>query len=178
MTNKDRNTGTEPTRASGQDAPKSVSRRALLRGAVTTMPVVLTLQSGAALARSSNLISSSPYSSQDRSNRTLCLDTESVYPVDGSDHLYDLGEPPRARVFAINERDYRTAPDTNASRITEEQICQSGQPGYYEGGGEYVEGDGGTVYQRQWEQVQVRRGVLVSATALSSFAGSIQVTDL
>lgn len=179
-----------------------MSRRALLRGAVTTMPVVLTLQSGAALARSSNMISASQYSSQDRRGRTLCLDTDSVYPADGSGHRFDMGEPAHAHVYAINERDYRVAPHRNARRITEEQICRSGRPGYYRGeyGWEQVSsddleqddderGDGGEYrlnwdeqqsarYRRRWEHVQVRRGVLVSATALSSFAGSVRVTDL
>ena len=183
MSTKDRKEISEATSDAEQQAPKSISRRAVLRGAVTTMPVVLTLQSGAALARSSNMISASRYSSEDRRGRTLCLDTESVNPVGGSDHLFDLGEPPRAHVFAINDRDYRTAPDSNAPRITEEQICQSGQPGYFQSDYDFVSPDGsddgdGSVYQRQWEQVQVRRGVLVSATALSSFAGSVRVTDL
>ncbi len=184
MSTKDRKEISETKPDAEQQAPKSISRRSILRGAVTTMPVVLTLQSGAALARSSNLISASRYATKDRRGRTLCLDTESVYPVDGSDHVYDLGEPADAHVFAINEHDHRTAPDRNAPRITEEEICRSGRPGYYQGDYEWDEDDDddddddGDRYERRWERVQVRRGVLVSATALSSFAGSVRVTDL
>ena len=211
MSTKDRKEISESTPDAEQQSPKPMSRRALLRGAVTTMPVVLTLQSGAALARSSNMISASRYSSEDRHGRTLCLDTDSVNPMDGSDHLYDLGEPARAHVYEINEREYRIAPHRNARRITEEQICSSGRPGFYRGeyGWESVSGDdlelsgeagevgelgdddgGGDEYwlnwqpvqdaryRRQWKSVRVRRGVLVSATALSSFAGSVRVTDL
>ena len=207
MSTKDRKEISEATPDTERQAPKSISRRAILRGAVTTMPVVLTLQSGAALARSSNLISASRYSSEDRRGRTLCLDTDSVNPVSGSDHVYDLGEPARAHVYAINERDYRVAPHRNARRITEEQICRSGRPGFYRGeygweqvtgddlefddDAEYGDDDGNgenfllnwqdtseARYRRRWEEVRVRRGVLVSATALSSFAGSVRVTDL
>ncbi len=208
MSTKDRKEISEATPDTERQAPKSISRRAILRGAVTTMPVVLTLQSGAALARSSNLISASRYSSEDRRGRTLCLDTDSVNPVSGSDHVFDLGEPARAHVYAINERDYRVAPHRNARRITEEQICRSGRPGFYRGeyGWEQVSGDDfeydgeleyegdddsdgenfllrwdnvrDARYRRRWEEVRVRRGVLVSATALSSFAGSVRVTDL
>ncbi len=47
-------------------------RRAVLKGAVAAMPMILTLQSGAALARSSNMISaSSPDSAIDAEGRTL-----------------------------------------------------------------------------------------------------------
>lgn len=181
MSTKDRNQKSDEAKGVEEETPKSVSRRALLRGAVTAMPVVLTLQSGAALARSSNMISTSHYATTDRHGRTLCLDTESVYPVDGSTHLYDLGDPADAHVFAINDREYKVSPDSDAADMTAQEICESGRPGYYEG--DYVwtddddeEDDDG--YRRSWEQVQVRRGVLVSATALSSFAGSVRVTDL
>ena len=181
MSTKDRKEISEATPDTEQQASKPISRRALLRGAVTAMPVVLTLQSGAALARSSNLISASHYSSEDRRGRTLCLDTDSVNPVGGSDHTFDLGE---------------------------EQICRTGRPGFYRGeygweeyrGGDQEDydydelggdddGDGQEFvlrwdqvrdarYRRRWRHVRVRRGVLVSATALSSFAGSVRVTDL
>ncbi len=184
MSTKDRNQNSDVTESVEDQTPQSASRRALLRGAVTAMPVVLTLQSGAALARSSNMISTSQYATEDRHGRALCLDTESVYPVDGSGHLYDMGDPASAHVYAINEREYRTAPDPDAPRMTKEQVCQSGRPGYYESGYEWY-GDGDddddddeSRYRRRWEHVQVRRGVLVSATALSSFAGSVRVTDL
>lgn len=188
MASRDRNDQSDSPQEQSR-ARRGVSRRKLLKAAVTSMPAILTLQSGAALARSSNLISAASYPSKDRRGRTLCLDTESVYPVGNSGRLYDLDEPPRAHVIAINERDYRIEPDEHAPRITEEQICQSGRPGFYRG--EYAwDGDGrgadsdehddddDGLYRRRWEQIQVRRGVLVSATALTSFAGSVRVTDL
>src|SRR6056297_4326102 len=86
--------------------PKSISRRSLLKGSVKAMPVVLTLHSGAALARSSNLISGTVTPHMDDARRTACLDTSSVDPA-GSPDLYDLGERPHARVHMINDRDHR-----------------------------------------------------------------------
>ena len=65
----------------GVNAPKSVSRRSMLKGTATAMPAILTLQSGAALARSSNLISTIDYKSPDRHGRTLCLNLDSVVPA-------------------------------------------------------------------------------------------------
>lgn len=181
--------------------PKALSRRALLKGSVATMPVILTMHSGAALARSSNLISAASYSTHDRLGRTLCLDTESVDRVDGARHRFDLGEPPRAHVIAINERDYKAAPHPNAPRVSEEQICMRGETAYYrdrrhgwhdgdsddssesedvewgqQSSGSRDDADGRNL--GHWSKIEVRQGVLVSATALTSFAGSIKITDL
>ena len=87
--------------------PASLGRRTLLRRGVVAMPAILTLQSGAALARSSNLISASSPRSRDRLGRTLCVDSKSVYRADGRRRgVYDLGDPPRAKVNIIRERDY------------------------------------------------------------------------
>ncbi len=163
----------EETVSSGgpADRPQSAGRRALLSGAVKAMPVVLTLQSGAALARSSNVISSSTSSYTDGAGRTLCLNTNSVDTVDATYGLYDLGEPASGHVVAINERDYRVRPRRRASRIDESSMCMRGGTYYYRN----RSSSGGT---KGWQQVNVSRGVLVSATAVSSFAGNIIITDL
>lgn len=67
------------------------------------MPAILTLQSGAALARSSNMISASSPDTTDGMGRTLCVDKSSVVyaDADGSSEIYDLGEPPSAEVNII-----------------------------------------------------------------------------
>ena len=187
-----------------------VSRRALLRGAVTAMPAVLTLQSGAAHARSSNLISASPWDHKDRRGRTLCMDKKSVYPAGG--RKFDLGNPAYARVTAIHDRDFRLAPHHGAARVSEAQMCHNGGTYYYRthrpgrwsshtaeeqfnvaqdvSGSSYIAGaqsgggananswDHSYYDRRRWRKVKIRRGVLVSATALSSFAGNIVVKDL
>ena len=148
----------------GEGRPAPLSRRALIRGGAAAMPVILTLQSGAALARSSNLIGAASDGTTDALGRKLCLDTNSVIPVGGNSGKYDLGEPPYAQVTAINDRDYYHNPNFGPD-LSEARMCQTGQISYY-----YQDPD--------WQQVQVPKGILVSATALSSFAGSIYITDL
>jgi hypothetical protein len=130
--------------------PSGISRRAMLKGITTSMPVVLTLQSGSALARSSNLISDAGYKATDRLGRTLCLDQQSI--VDEVDGMYDLGE--HIRVQAINERDYYTEANRGSAQIDEADLCRRGEEAYY------------------------KDSVLVSATALTSFAGSVDVIDI
>ena len=143
--------------------PKSISRRSLLKGSVKAMPVVLTLHSGAALARSSNLISGTVTPHMDELKRTACLDTASVDPA-GSPDLYDLGEPPRARVHMINERDYRVEKNNGSNPISEGQMCETGGTYYYNDSG--------------WKEVNLPKGMLVSGTALTSFAGAVNYVDL
>ena len=151
------------------EAPRSMSRRALLKRGVTAMPAVLTLQSGAALARSSNMISATTSRPTDAYGRTLCLDENSVDDVDHATRRMDLGEPAYGRVSAIRDRDYRMQPRRRAEQVSEARMCDSGGTYYYR-----VK----TYYGPRWRQVDVPKGMLVSATALSSFAGSIVVTDL
>lgn len=159
--------GSRVTESIENEAPSSRSRRALLKGSVAAVPTILSLQSGAALARSSNVISAAEVATTDRYGRTLCLDPDSVDAVDGTRNLYDLNDPPSAQVFAIHDRDHRRAPNWGAERVSESSMCR----------------DGGTYYHKpwggRWEDVNVKQGVLVSATALTSFAGgSISVIDL
>ncbi len=176
-------------------------RRALLKGAAITMPMILTLQSGAALARSSNLISASPYGYEDANGRTMCLDLDSVYPAGDYGDKYDLGEPAYGRVSAINDRDYRRSRGARAERVSEKQMCTEGRTYYYKDRSwlySDVDDNGATTNtqsnyygiddrenkrskyggKRGWKEVQVPQGILVSATALSSFAGHIVITDL
>lgn len=145
---------------------KAMSRRAILKGSVVSMPAVLTLHSGAALARSSNLISGTQYGATDAQGRTLCLDLDSVYPASDTRDVYDLGEPPYARVSAINDRDHRFQPNNGSDQASEADMCKNGGTYYYKG-------DWGG-----WQETTVPRGMLVSATALTSFASEIVITDL
>ena len=147
----------------GRGVSKGLSRRAMLKGAVSGMPVVLTLQSGAALARSSNLISEAGYKATDRRGRTLCLDLDSVAGSRGG--LHDLGEPAYAHVTAINEREYHVDSDMSSAELDEAVLCQRGGTAHYR--------EGGSI-----QKIEMRPGGLVSATALTSFAGNIVVTDL
>jgi hypothetical protein len=151
---------TTPTDAAGT----SVSRRGLFRAAVTTAPLVLTLPSGAALARSSNVIGATTAGdARDWRGRTMCLDRSSGV----RDYVtrVDLGAPPSGRVSAIKDRSYRAEPKWSAKGVNEGDMCTIG--------GDYYHYESG-----KWKKVTVPRGILVSATALSSFAGRIYTTEI
>jgi len=141
-------------------------RRALLKSAVVTMPMILTLQSGAALARSSNLISASrPRSAMDSDGRMLCMDYRYIDSELGDHDLVDLGEPPYASVTAISKRKYYDAP--YGEEVHRREMCREGGTYYYK-----------RSYWRWRKTGYVPRGMLVSATALSSFAGHIDITEI
>lgn len=145
------------------EQPATVSRRALLRSGVTAMPAILTLQSGAALARTSNLISASAPGTTDVYGRTLCLDTSTVWPAGPSGDVYDLGEPPRAEVTIITDRDHRVvANNREGGEITEGAMCESVDTTFY-----YKDGD-------VWQPVNVpSRGIVVSSGAMTSIADHV-----
>lgn len=138
------------------EAPESPSRRALLTSGAKAMPVVLTLQSGAALAQSSNTISAaSPYE-RDSNGNTLCLDTRSVYKLEHD--RYDMGMPAQADVNVIRDRKYRYVDASGRRtrvRVAEHDMCRHGGTYAYRSGG--------------WKYVELpRNGVVVSATSLVS----------
>lgn len=175
------------TKDDPRNKPGRMSRRSLLKGTVVSMPAILTLQSGAALARSSNMISASNFASPDSRGRTLCLDVSSVYPADSSGKRFDLGDPAHAEVTAIPERDYRIEPRKKAAEVMEEQMCLDGKTYYYRDSNTSWDSswtsddddDDGTLYSLgRWRQVDVPRGVLVSATALHSFAQDIVINEI
>ncbi len=159
-------------------ASAKIDRRKLLRGASAAVPAILTLQSGAALARSSNLIGTNQYAGA-QDGKYNCLDFDGIDRTD-KPNVYDLGSPPMGHVTRIDadSRYFKNDPD------------DSHHHGY--GGGGYGGGDddvskrqmcaeGGTYYRKnRWRtsRVNVKRGMLVSATALSSFSSGINYTDV
>ena len=152
---------TDKTPKSDEIGDPALNRRRLLKVAVATAPVIATLPSGAALARSSNLIGPTSGTGRDSLNRTQCLDATSGTYVDG---MIDLGTNPRGRLTAIRERDYRVDDRWDASQISEKDMCKKGGEFHYWNSG--------------WRSVNVPRGIVVSATALSSFAGKIYTTEV
>ena len=149
---KDRNDKTETE-------PVSMGRRALLRRGLTAMPAILTLQSGAALARTSNLVSAAPTGTT-IDGYTYCLDTNSVYPATESGQVYDLGEPPRATVNRITPREYHIDSNRGSAEISEGVMCEQGGVYYYK---DTV--DGG------WKPVELPyRGIVISNGAWVSIA--------
>jgi hypothetical protein len=149
---------TKSTESGGEPA---LNRRRLLKVAVATAPIIATLPSGAALARSSNLIGSTTGPGKDAQGRTLCLDRSLGSYSDG---VMDLGAPPHGRLTAVRERDYREDDRWSADPISEKEMCKQGGEFHYWNSG--------------WRKVTVPRGMVVSATALSSFAGSIYTTEV
>lgn len=147
-------------------ASVSLSRRALLRSASVAVPTILTLHSGAALAQTSNLVGAAPTPSV-QDNTYKCLDTSSVLRSN-KPNVYDLGNPPLGHVTRIQ---------ANGSYY---RIGSNGQPSNVAVSGPTMCNEGGAFYRKSsgWTQVSVEQGVLVSATALSSFSSVIRYTDV
>lgn len=171
MTEFDEHGNTKSTKTL-RNTPRSISRRAVLRGGVTAMPAILTLQSGAALARSSNLITASSPDTTDALGRTMCLDLNSVEYTSESGTAFDLGEPPSpATVNILEPRDYRVEPNRSAEKISAGVACERGGPIYYkpEGGG-------------PWARIDLpqypRSGVVVSSGSMTSMADHVIETLL
>ena len=142
------------------------SRRKFLRQGATAMPVVLTLQSGAAHAVSSNLISAAPAGTTDASGNTLCLDTTTV-PRVGVGDSYDLGEPPFADINVIPPREYHLEPNRGSPMVSAGGTCNGGTFHYHESGG--------------WKQINLpANGVVVSSSATASVmaSGGVHLTEL
>jgi hypothetical protein len=154
----------QQTKPTSSNTDQVLNRRRVLKVAVATAPFIATLPSGAALARSSNLIGTAPAANaRDAQGRTLCLDLRS-----GTGNYYngalDLGQPPSGQLTAIKDRTYRVDDHIWSSQISESEMCKKGGKYYY--------------YSSGWRNVNVPKGMLVSATALSSFAGSIYTTEV
>ena len=85
----------------------------------------------------------------------------------------DLGKWPSGSVTAITQRDYRVGDKDSAAAISEAAMCKQGGTFYYQPAATF-----GYQHDADWHQVNVPRGMMVSATALSSFAGSIRFIDV
>lgn len=150
----------EDNRKPGSDSAETVeqhgqglSRRAFLKAGSSAVPVVLTLQSGAALARSSNLISAAPDGTRVRGH-AFCLDTSTAKPLLDS-HKYDLGDPVYASINVLPDQRFYPTKGKSGVPVTADQFCRQGQTRYYHDSG--------------WHEVRLpTNGVIVSATALTS----------
>ena len=166
----DSNSGANAERGLGAVAPSApvpARRRILMRGAAAALPTILTLRSGAAaaVARSSNVISEAIGGPSDRVYNCLGEDAARGGIIKGTSTVptrYDLGDKPSGDYVQILERDYYVGADASTP-ISEKTMCEtSGEFLYKEGS----DGD--------WQTFKVNnKGMLVSATALSSFAGSL-----
>lgn len=181
--------------------PKApITRRALLSGAAVTVPTILTLHSGAALAMSSNLVRAAAGAPTDPDGNYLCLDVSSTYGETRTRGVYDLGSPAHGEVSVIpSETQYYLEPTDGSQPVTAPEMCDRGGTYYYKGTGSM----GGSYDPRRrfrswgvksntwgnrfdgwgdksrgqfgggtegWQQAEIPRGVLCSAIALASFA--------
>ena len=139
--------------------PLPLSRRTLLKAGVTAMPLVLTLQSGEALARSSNLIAAAP-GSRNTDGDALCLDTSTAVPLDGK---YDLRDPGFATVNQIPDVDYYPLDSgRSVSPTTADTFCNVGGSMQHHAGG--------------WHQVDLpTNGIIVSANSFSSVSAKVDI---
>lgn len=180
-------------------------RRLLLRGATAAVPTILTLHSGSAMAaRSSFLISRAVGTPEGADGSYLCLDVSNATELE--DGLYDLGDEGLYDVTKIDgSASYYKDPD-GSQRASVADLCESGEFHYKRGGlggggsveapgtGAVTPGHSSLVRQSKavdaaqaavapdasgLEQVRVQgRGMLVSATALSSFANRVIVREI
>lgn len=151
-------------------APADFSRRALLSGAGrVAVPAIVTLYSGAALARSSANLISTDGTPGAENGKYRCLDTQSVDPT-SKPNVFDVGTPPMAHVTRVS------------SYGTYYKAGSNGGPTQTRAYGPGMCANGGTYYRAGWnnslQKVNVKKGVLVSATALGSFANSVTYTDV
>lgn len=203
MTARDQKNAPRPAQAdspSQDDRKRAPARRRLvLRGAAAAVPSILTLHSGSALAaRSSFLISRADGTALSDNGKYLCMDLTGADQI-GPD-LYDLGDNPAPQITTIDGSAayYKDAEGTQRASAIE--VCESGEL-YYRSGGTVngpaasapATGQGSLIRQSKsvaaaptvsspaegLEQVQVSgRGMLVSATALRSFANHIVVREI
>lgn len=181
-------------------------RRLVLRGAAAAVPAILTLHSGSAVAaRSSFLIGRGDGAPVNEQGKHLCLDLSGSNEV--APNVYDLGDNPAPQVTTIDSKAeyYREA--NTGQRVYADEICRSGEV-YYKKiadgnagsrrteAGKPANPDAASVVRKSsssgsgqdwlpdagnggFQQVQVQgRGMLVSATALRSFANHIVVREI
>jgi hypothetical protein len=151
---------------SEEGRPASMGRRAILRGGVTAMPAILTLHSGAALARTSNLISASP-GARDINQNVWCLDTSTAvdyYPDSGK---YDFGDPGYATVNVFPDTVYESGTGQSKVSMTADQFCASGGSANY-----HLQGGGSpTTVTLQ------SPGIVVSSNAYNSLSPRINIGE-
>jgi hypothetical protein len=149
----------------GRTSKINLGRRALLRTTTATAPTILTLASGAALARSSNLIGTM---ANKNTGDVLCLDpnsTQGALPT--NPNVYDLGAPAYGEVtrFPLGNRYRKKIADSRD--ISPSEAC-------------HVNGELQVKYNYsgRWVDKNRRAGVIVSNAAVASFGSRIISTDI
>lgn len=189
-------------KASPIDSPAAAParRRLVLRGAAAAVPAILTLHSGSAVAaRSSFLISKADGAPVNEQGKHMCMDLRGSQEV--APNVYDMGDQPAPQITTIDSRAEYYKDANGSQRAYTQEVCETGDVFYKKTAGDPGKalaeganpGKSGMVRQskavesgwvpeasdKAFQQVQVQgRGMLVSATALRSFANHIVVRDI
>jgi hypothetical protein len=151
-----------------------------MRRAAIALPVIATVPSGAALARSSNLLHLSQEPWTDASGNAYCLDT-SALDYDPLTGTADVGTS-TPHVTRITNRSYfKDAEATTPVSITE--MCTEGGEYYYVDGTTsqtIATGRRGrrTTNYASTTKVSLPQGAFTSASAMTSFAGNLTVDEI
>lgn len=142
-----------------------LSRRSLLRTTTATVPTILTLASGSAIARSSNLIGTIADAG---TNDALCLKPSSTQgPLPTNPNVYDLGAPAYGEVTRFPRVHRYRKPSDPGTDISPSKACR-------------VDGALQVKYNGSGPWVNKTRtaGVMVSNAAAASFGTRIISTDI
>ena len=153
----------------GRAAAQPLSRRALL-GAAVAAPTIVTMSSASAVVAMSSVRTYTSIDAPQGDGNYYCLAEKSTLgpAQNGHPDALDVGDFPQPVVGRVRERDYRREPNDNGARVTEVEMCRDSAfkgTQYY-----YPSNDG-------WKGVSVKRGILVSAAAMTSLAVSAYPVD-
>lgn len=151
-------------------AAGSLTRRAVLRGAAVAAPTIVTMSSASAVVAMSSVRTYTSIDAPQADGNYYCLAEKSTLGPSQGGHpdALDVGDFPQPMISRIPERDYRREPNENSARVTEVEMCRDSE---FKGTKYYYPSDHG------WRGVKVRRGILMSATAMSSLAVSAHPVD-
>lgn len=147
-----------------------LSRRALLRGAAVAAPTIVTMSSASAMVAMSSVRTVTSIDAPQGDGNYYCLAEKSTLgpAQSGQPDALDVGDFPQPVVSRIPERNYRREAGDSGAAVTEVEMCRDSDlrgTTYY-----YPANDG-------WKGVSVKRGILVSAAAMSSLAVAAYPVD-
>jgi hypothetical protein len=159
--------------AGSSDAPsvaQPLSRRALLRGAAVAAPTIVTMSSASAVVAMSSVRTYTSIDAPQGDGNYYCLAEKSTLGPSQNGHpdALDVGEFQQPMIARIPERDYRREPGESGARVSEVDMCRDSA---FKGTRYYYPSNQG------WRGVKVRRGILMSATAMSSLAVAAHPVD-
>jgi len=169
-----------PAEVAAPAGTRLISRRMVLRGASAAVPTILSLQSGAALAASSNYLATiqDANAARDGQGYVKCIDTASAVQETSTPKRLDLGPSPDLHMQHITPRQYFYPKTTGSGGdkdrpATMEAVCnQGGEFWYKNSAGDWQQ----LVSTAPAGQQKVAAGFLVSSTASASVSSWVSQT--